>query len=55
MENKGGSSTELKHWDSDYFGNEIMTGVVGLRPIYSDFTLNLLKDSGWYDVNYLMA
>ena len=34
------------------FQNELMTGMMPPNPLMSNFTLNLLKDTGWYNVDF---
>jgi hypothetical protein len=35
--------------------NEIMTGSSMADGAFSEFTLSLFEDSGWYKVNYALA
>ena len=62
IENEGGDGTGNTHWDSRIFLNEIMTGMTGdsaeQRGNYqalSNITLALAKDTGWYDVDYVVS
>lgn len=55
LEDQGGSSTSLSHWEMRAFFNDIMISHTIKDVIYSDVTLALLKDTGWYDANYTMG
>jgi hypothetical protein len=33
----------------------VQLGILGQQAVYSDMTLALLQDSGWYQVNFQMA
>eukprot|EP00960_Hanusia_phi_P040259 754339-Hanusia_phi.AAC.1 len=54
LENGGGSGTRLSHWEKRVFMNEYMTGNTypGSVDIFSSFSLALLQDSGWYEINF---
>lgn len=55
MENQGGSGSIGTHWEKVFMGNELMTSQMTGKPAYSQFTLALMADSGWYKVNYNQA
>lgn len=42
-------------WDMRIMFNDYMTGNLQAKPILSTITLALLKDTGWYEVNYDVA
>lgn len=48
LENEGGGGTAGSHWERVTFGNEGMTGSDFGDAVYSEFTLNVFKASGWY-------
>lgn len=52
LEQLGGPSTALSHWSKMYFQNEIMTGISSAYPVFSNITLSLFSDMGWYGVNF---
>ena len=52
LEEYGGAGTAGAHWDMRVMYNDFMMGKDFFDPIYSTVTLAVLKDSGWYDVNY---
>jgi len=48
LEDGGSTGTAGSHWEKrDYF-NEYMTGSSSVDPIFSELTLALLVDAGWY-------
>jgi hypothetical protein len=51
LENQGGSGTAFSHWEKRTANNEYMTGTASRNPVFSDLTLALLEDTGWYGVN----
>lgn len=55
MENQGGSGTMNSHWEKRVVNNEYMTGTASRNPVFSELTLSLLEDSGWYRSNYSTA
>lgn len=55
VENGGGPGTEFSHWELRLARNEIMVGIADTELIISNLTLNLFRDSGWYNVNYTLA
>lgn len=55
LEDQGGTSTSLSHWEMRTFFNDLMISHVITDVVYSDITLALLKDTGWYGVNYTMG
>jgi leishmanolysin-like peptidase len=55
LEDAGSSGTAGSHWEKRIFNNEYMTGSSAFDPVYSDITMALFEDSGWYQVNYSAA
>lgn len=55
LEDEGGKGSIGSHWEKVVLGNEMMVGNQVANPVLSNFSLNLLQDSGWYKVNYEMA
>jgi len=55
VENAGGEGSAGSHWEKVVLGNEIMVADQVANPVLSHFTLKLLEDSGWYQINYNMA
>lgn len=55
LEDAGSSGTAGSHWEKRLFNNEYMTGSSAFDPVYSDITMALFEDSGWYTVNYSAA
>lgn len=55
IEDFGSAGTAGSHWEKRLFMNEFMTGTASLNSIYSEVTLALFEDSGWYQVNYASA
>ncbi|XP_065883622.1 ciliated left-right organizer metallopeptidase-like [Dysidea avara] len=59
LENEGGSGSARSHWESRTLSHEIMiaasTELLDNYTSISNFTLNILEDSGWYKVNYTTA
>jgi hypothetical protein len=55
LENGGGAGSAGSHFDKRFFGDEAMNPSQDLPAVISVFTLQLLHDSGWYDVNFQMA
>ncbi|GAM20237.1 hypothetical protein SAMD00019534_034120 [Acytostelium subglobosum LB1] len=52
LEDAGGAGTSGSHWEKRTAGEEYMLGFVSpLAPI-TNLTLSLLKDTGWYDIDY---
>jgi len=51
LENDGDEGSAYSHLERAVFFNEIMTASTVKDQIFSGFSLNLLKDSGWYGVN----
>lgn len=53
LESQGASYTQWKHWDAQYFFEEIMTGYIDGSPrTFSGLNLALMEDSGWYEANW---
>jgi len=55
LEDQGGSGTALSHWEKRIFMNDYMTGEASYNPVFSQLTLALFRDSGWYWTNYSVA
>lgn len=55
LEEYGGEGTAGSHWDMRIMFNDFMMGKDIYDPIYSDISLALLKDTGWYDIDYTYA
>lgn len=51
LEENGGSGSAGSHWERVALGNEGMTASDFGDAVYSGFTLNLFRDSGWYEFN----
>ena len=51
LEQEGSVGTSLSHWDKAFLPNEFMNPTIESPGIMSDFTFELLKGSGWYQVN----
>lgn len=47
LENTGGPGTQNVHWRESVFGNELMTGFVGLNNPISRLTIAAFKDMGY--------
>lgn len=43
------------HWDKRIMMNDYMTGYIPTDGIFSNITLALFKDTGWYEVDYSLA
>ncbi len=55
LEDAGSSGTAGSHWEKRLFNNEYMTGSSAFDPVFSEITMALFEDSGWYKVNYSVA
>jgi leishmanolysin len=55
IEDGGSSGTAGSHWEKRVYNNEYMTGSDSNFPIYSNMTLALFYDSGWYEVDWRKA
>lgn len=55
LEDYGGSGTAGSHWEKRIMYNEYMTGIAARNPVFSEFTLALFEDMGYYKVNYSIA
>ena len=55
VEDGGGSGSAGSHWEKVVLGNEVMVANQVANPVVSKFTLKLMEDSGWYQINYDMA
>ena len=55
LEDAGGSGTAGSHWDKRIMMNDYMTAFIPSDGIFSDVTLALFQDTGWYSVNYTLA
>lgn len=53
LENQGGSGSAGSHWESRVMRTELMNPqLVSKNVVYSDLTLALFEDSGWYKPDY---
>jgi len=53
LESQGESYTQWKHWDAQYFFEEMLTGYIDGSPrTFSGLNLALMEDSGWYEANW---
>jgi hypothetical protein len=52
LENEAGQGSAGAHWKSVSLHNEVMTSSSVQDASYSEFTLALLHDSGWYQVDF---
>lgn len=53
LENQGGNGIALSHWDRRVMFNDFMNPQVVDGPaVYSDLSLAVLADSGWYQVDF---
>ena len=52
LEDYGGSGTAGSHWDRSVVYNEYMTGWSTRDSIFSNLTLALFQDTGWYIPNW---
>jgi leishmanolysin-like peptidase len=53
LENQGNSTSAASHWESRIMRNEFMNPqMVPHNAVYSDLTLALFEDSGWYKPDY---
>ena len=55
LENNGGDGSANSHWEKLYVGNELMTSQITGNPVLSLFTLTLMQDSGWYNMDLSKA
>ena len=55
LENYGGEGTVGSHWEKRIMANDFMVGMIVEDPIYTDITLAIFEDSGWYHVNYTLS
>ena len=52
LEDQGSQGTTGSHLEKFIFGNELMCGSNHFSPRFSKMTLALMKDSGWYEVDF---
>ena len=52
LENQGGAGTAKAHWDKRIMLNDFMVGDINPDAGFSDITMAVFEDSGWYSVNY---
>jgi len=52
LEDQGGSGTAGSHWETRIMYGDIMMSALNTEMVFSEITLALLEDSGWYQVNY---
>ena len=55
LENNGRKNTKGNHFEKVLFGNAMMTSETSKATIISVFSLALLKDSGFYEVDMFQA
>lgn len=55
FENEGGEGSAGAHWERSILMNEMMTASDIASPRISEFTLALMQDSGWYEVDFNLA
>lgn len=55
LEDQGGPGTILSHWEKRIMMNDFMTSTVSTETIYSNISLAVFSDSGWYRVNYTLG
>lgn len=55
LENDGGDNSRGSHFEKTLFGNELMTPVTPVLSKLSQFSLAMMQDSGFYDVDLLQA
>jgi Leishmanolysin len=55
VEDDGDSGSAGSHWEKIVLGNEVMVANTVANPVVSRFSLKLMEDSGWYQINYEMA
>lgn len=55
LENNGGSGSAGSHWEKLFLPQEYMNPTVENPGILSEFTMTLLRATGWYQVNYKAA
>ena len=52
LETQGGAGTALAHWEKRIMLNDFMVGDINSDAGFSDITMAVFEDSGWYTVNY---
>jgi leishmanolysin len=55
LENQGAAGTAGSHWERRLLWNEYMTGSSSRVSVFSNLTLALFHDSGWYRANFTHA
>lgn len=55
LEDQGSSGSAGSHWEKTILGNEMMVGDQVANPVLSNFTLSLMKDTGWYHILFDMS
>lgn len=55
LEDEGDTTTINSYWETTLLGYELLTATAAYNAPLSMFTLMLLQDSGWYNVNTTMA
>lgn len=55
LEDHGDDGTVFNHWDMRVLINDVMSTEIVNDAIFSNLTLALLVDTGWYTVNYTMG
>lgn len=52
LENYGSTGTASSHWEKRIILNDFMMSTLTMDAVYSDVSLAVLEDSGWYKVDY---
>lgn len=55
LEEAGQTGTAGSHWDKRIMMNDYMTAYAPTEAIFSNLSLAVFKDTGWYDVDYTLA
>eukprot|EP01132_Coremiostelium_polycephalum_P000517 gene517-652_t len=55
LEDIGGAGTVGSHWEKRVVGEEIMLGFIDPVLPFTNLTLSLLEDTGWYTIDYSNA
>ncbi len=55
LENQGGGGSAGSHWERVLLFNEIMTASSFEFSSYSEFTMALMADTGWYQVDFTLS
>lgn len=55
LEDQGGNGNAASHWEKRIMMNDFMVAALHVETIFTDVTLAVFQDSGWYSVNYETA